>query len=66
VVGSLLALLSPSRLVGSQDMLCDTRFQATRSGGGQGQPSAHSLASQSRAYCNLGRESCFESYGVNT
>jgi hypothetical protein len=33
VVDSLLALLSPSRLVASQDMLCDTRFQATRSAG---------------------------------
>ena len=33
MVDSLLALLSPSRLVASQDMLCDTRFQATRSAG---------------------------------
>jgi hypothetical protein len=33
VVGSLLALLSPFRLVASQDLLCDTRFQATRSAG---------------------------------
>jgi hypothetical protein len=66
MVGSSLALLSRSRLVAGRDMLWDTRFQATRSGGGQGQTSAHSMASQSGAYCNLGRESCFEPYGVNT
>ena len=66
MAGSLLALLSPSRLVASQDMLCDARFQATRSGDGQGQPSAHSLTSQSGAYCNLGREGCVKPYGVNT
>jgi hypothetical protein len=66
VVGSLLALLSHSRLVASQDMLWDTRFQATRFGGGQGQPSAHSMTLQSGACCNLGRENCFEPYGVNT
>jgi hypothetical protein len=33
VAGSLLALLSPSRLVAGQDMLCDTRFRAIRSAG---------------------------------
>jgi len=63
VVGSLLALLSPSRLVASQDMLWDTRFQATRSGGGQGQPSAHSMASQSGAYCIWVEKVAFQSYG---
>lgn len=66
MVGSSLASLSPSRSVASRDVLWDIRFQATRSGGRQGQPSAHSVTSQSGAYCNLGRESCFEPYGVNT
>ncbi len=66
MVASSLALLSPSRSVASQGMLWDTRFQATRSGCGQGQPSADSMSSQSGAHCNLGRESCFEPYGVNT